>query len=79
MEILIVLGYITIIIGNLMVIVAAFKESVLWGLGVFFIPLVGLFFVITPWQEAKTGFLTAMAGLGLLVLGLVFRFGFGLF
>jgi len=35
----------------------AFEESVLWGLGYLFVPLVALIFIIRNWYDAKGPFL----------------------
>ncbi len=62
------LGVLLMVIGGLMLLWAAFKESILWGLGCIVVPLVILFFVATHWQQAKIGFLIQLAGIVLFVL-----------
>jgi hypothetical protein len=64
-------GYGLIFIGSLLVLIAAFKESVLWGLGSILIPFVGLFFIITHWEQSKGGVLFEVAGVACLVLGIL--------
>jgi len=44
-------------IGGLMVLMAAFRQSVGWGLAYLFVPLASLVFLVVHWQEAKKGFL----------------------
>ena len=56
-------------LGFILILVAAFKESILWGLGCLFIHLVILVFVFTHWEEAKSGFLLFLGGLGAIVAG----------
>ncbi|HOX05517.1 MAG TPA: hypothetical protein PK280_03865 [Planctomycetota bacterium] len=69
--ILTIVGGIVAFVGAIMVLIQAFKVSVLWGLGSLFVPLVSLIFVIMNWGVAKKGFLIQLAGLGLLILGTV--------
>lgn len=71
MQIVVILGLLAVVVGNLWLIVLAFKESVLWGLGTLFLPLVGLVFAITRWQTAKLPFLIALGGLVLCIAGAV--------
>ena len=53
---LIVVGGIIAFIGSIMFLICAFKESILWGLGSLFIPIVGLVFIFTHWDETKKPF-----------------------
>ncbi len=55
-------------LGALMILWAAFKDSIFWGLVCLFIPFVSLLFVVTHWSETKTGFLLHL--LGWVVLGI---------
>jgi hypothetical protein len=57
-----VLGLVVSLVGSLMVIWRAFRESVLWGLGCLFVPFVYLIFVIQHWQDTKKGFLIGIGG-----------------
>ena len=52
------------LIGQIMILVAAFREGVLWGLGCFFLPVVQLIFIIVHWHEAKKGLGLSLLGLG---------------
>jgi hypothetical protein len=65
---LLIVGGILSIVGGIWLLVVAFKESVWWGLGSFFIPFVGLVFAIMHWQVAKKPFLISLAGAVLLVV-----------
>jgi glutaredoxin len=59
------------VIGSLMVIVAAFRQSVLWGLAYLFLPFAAFVFIIKYWAEAKAGFVTSMVGF-IAVIGAIF-------
>jgi hypothetical protein len=56
------LGGACMVIGWITILWKAFSEGILWGLGSFFVPLVGLIFVATHWHQAKTGFLLHLVG-----------------
>jgi len=61
------LGFACIIVafvGYIMILIAAFRESAMWGLGVLFIPLVVLIYAIMFWEDAKRGFLLYVGGVG---------------
>ena len=68
---LVILGGIAMFVGGIWLLVEAFKESVLWGLGSIFIPFVSLVFVIMHWDVSKTPFLIQIGGLVLLIAGVV--------
>ena len=68
-SILILIGVIMIGIGAIMFYIAAFSESVLWGLAVFFIPIVSIFFLITHWDKAKNALGIQVVGLILMIAG----------
>jgi len=57
--------------GTIMVAVAAFRVSLVWGLLVLFVPFAGLVFLIKYWAQAKRGFLVGLAGSAIAVLGFV--------
>ena len=52
-----VVCYALMLVGGIMVLVAAFRQSVLWGLACLFVPFASFVFCIMHWQEAKSGFL----------------------
>lgn len=66
---LFVVGALVAIVGGIMVLIAAFREGVWWGVGSLLLWPVQLFFVVTHWAETKKGFLTSVCGLGLIVVG----------
>ncbi|MBM4149658.1 MAG: hypothetical protein FJ224_11560 [Lentisphaerae bacterium] len=61
--VLYIVGFITMAVGGIMLIVAAFKKSVGWGLAVLFLsPLAAFVFVAMNWQEARKAFMIQTAG-----------------
>ncbi len=54
-----------------MLLIAAFKESILWGLGCIFIPIVSLIFIIMHWPVAKKPFFIELAGVILMFIGII--------
>lgn len=69
MEIFVYLGLAIFIIGGLGMLIAAFKTSLLWGLGCMFISPVSLIFLIVHWSDAKNPFFLQLVGLILLLIG----------
>ena len=74
---LFLVGAIVSFVGSIMVLIKAFQESILWGLGSLLIPFVILVFVLLNWYEAKQGFLTMLAGAAVTILGLILGAMFG--
>jgi hypothetical protein len=66
---LIVVGALMCLYGTIVVLINAFRASVLWGLGSLFIGPVMLVFVILNWSENMKPFLINVAGAVLLVAG----------
>ncbi len=56
------LGLLVATVGGIMVLVAAFRQSVVWGLVALFVPFGNLVFTILHWAEAKKGTLISLAG-----------------
>ena len=69
--VLMLVGGVLLLVGCVMFIINAFKVSVLWGLGVIFLAPIGLVFLVKNWQENKKSFLIQVAGLALVVVGVV--------
>ena len=67
-------GLIVMLVGGLVFLISAFRESILWGLGVLFLPFVSLIFLIVHWHRAKDGFFLQLYGLIAVLLG-VFAMG----
>jgi hypothetical protein len=59
---LLVIGLVASLVGSVMVLWRAFRESVLWGLGCIFVPFVYIIFVIKHWDDTKKGFLIGVSG-----------------
>jgi hypothetical protein len=64
-------GLILLLVGGLMFLLSAFSESILWGLGVLFVPFVSLAFLILHWGRAKDSFFLQLWGLALVMLGVL--------
>lgn len=62
---LLVFACLVSLVGGVMMLVAAFRESALWGLAVMFIPFASFVFLFLHWDRAKTPFLVSLAGAGL--------------
>lgn len=69
MAILAYIGIIVFVIGGIGTLIAAFKTSLLWGLGCLFIAPVSLVFLILHWDVAKNPFFLQLAGFAILVVG----------
>jgi hypothetical protein len=68
------IGLILMLVGGIIFIISAFREGILWGLAVLFLPIVPLIFLILHWQRAKEGFFIQLYGLAAVLLG-VFALG----
>lgn len=53
-----------IVIGAIWMLIQAFSESVLWGLGCLFLAPVQLAFLIVHWRKAKDPFFLQLMGVG---------------
>ena len=69
MEALAYLGVIVFIIGGIGTLIAAFKTSILWGLGCLLIAPVSLIFLVLHWDVAKNPFFLQLIGLVLVFAG----------
>ena len=72
--ILFFVGAIVAGIGGIWFLIAAFQESVLWGLGCLFLGPVSLIFLILHWDTAGKPFLVQLAGVvpmfaGMMMMG----------
>ena len=57
------------LVGGIWLLIVAFKESIWWGLGSLFIPLVSLIFVVLHWSVAKTPFLISLVSVIMIIAG----------
>ena len=69
METLAYIGLFVIFIGCIGTLIAAFKTSILWGIGCLLFAPVSLLFLIMHWQNAKNPFFLQLIGLGIVFLG----------
>ena len=68
-QIFIVIGITLAVIGDLMIIIQAFKTALLWGLGILFLPIVGLVFIIIYWDKTKKYVLWLLLSILFLIIG----------
>ena len=68
MQLLAFIGIGMVFIGGIGLLIAAFRESILWGLGCLFLSPVSLIFLILHWRDAKNPFFLQLAGLAVLFL-----------
>lgn len=57
-----------ILVGAIVFIVAAFQESILWGIGVLVFPVLQLVFLVLCWDRAKKPFFWQLYGIALVLL-----------
>lgn len=62
-------GGLLVLVGAIAFVVVAFRESLLWGLGVLFVPFVSLIFLIVNWNTAKRSFFWQLLGIALVFIG----------
>ncbi|MBI3722648.1 hypothetical protein HY251_01640 [bacterium] len=62
-------GLVLLIVGGIWLFIEGLRESILWAIGMLFIPFVSLIFVISHWETAKRPFLTQLGGWVLVILG----------
>ena len=56
------ISVLVMLVGGLMMIVAAFRQSILWGFAYLLVPFAALVFLCKYWAEAKKGFLINLMG-----------------
>ena len=66
---LMVIASATFVVSSILILIQAFKKSLLWGFGSLFIPLVELAFVILNWAETKKYVMWLLLSVVLLILG----------
>jgi hypothetical protein len=72
--IILVIGAIITIVGGASFVIAAFEESVCWGLMVLFFPIVSPIFLILHFGDAWRPALKFVVGFVLFLLGISLRF-----
>lgn len=48
-----VIGITIALVADIMIVIQAFRTSLLWGLGTLFIPIVGVVFIVMYWDKTK--------------------------
>lgn len=61
-------GTALLLAGGLLLVVEAFRERILWGLGCLLVPPVSLLFTVLYWNVAKKPFFIQLLGLVLVVV-----------
>lgn len=67
--VLMVVGFMISLVGSILFLVAAFRQSVPWGLAVLLLPFAALVFLFMHWSQAKRAFMVQLLGtlIGILV------------
>jgi len=60
--VLIIIGALLSLAGGIWFLVVAFRQSVVWGLVVIFVPFASLVFLVKYWQDAKASFFVQLIG-----------------
>lgn len=68
---LLVIGYLISLVGGVMLLVAAFRVSVGWGLASLFIPFASFVFMVKHWDVSRRPFFTSLWSLPFLALGVM--------
>jgi len=68
---LILAGLVLFVVGGFLFLVAAFRESVLWGLACLFVPIVSLFFLIVHWPVARKPFFLQLLAFVFIILAFI--------
>jgi len=68
---LILAGLVLFVVGGFLFLVAAFRESVLWGLACLFVPIVQLFFLIVHWPVARKPFFLQLLAFVLMIVAFI--------
>ena len=65
------IGFALLIVGGIGLLIAAFRVSILWGIGCLLLPIVQLVFLVAHWSEAKNPFLLQLLGLFIVFIAVV--------
>lgn len=68
-NLLVILGAVMALAGWIWIVVLAFQDHILWGLGSLFIPLVAFIFVVMHWGKAWKPFVIQLLGGILIAVG----------
>ncbi len=72
---IVIMTVLVLFVAIFWVIAQAFREHVLWGLGVLFLPVVWIVFVALNWDESGRPFLLGLAASGVLVIEMLLTGG----
>ena len=73
--VIMLIGTITVMVGLIRFIIAAFNEGALWGIGSLVFPLIALVYLIVHWIDGWRPALTAAVGYGIVILGFYLKTG----
>ncbi len=65
----IILGFVLSAVGNIWIIILAFKRHIGWGIGTLLLPFVGFVFVCMNWNSAGRPFLLYLLSIAFVVGG----------
>lgn len=68
---LLMVGGLAVFGGAIWLLILAFQESILWGVGSLVVPFVSLVFAIMFWDKTKTAFLLHLGGIAVMVFGAI--------
>ncbi|MGA9521020.1 MAG: hypothetical protein WBV82_06125 [Myxococcaceae bacterium] len=71
MTALVTLGYLVTLIGNVWLLVAAFRTSALWGVLCLCVPFASLVFIIKYWDRAARPFFVTLGGAAVIVVAVL--------
>ena len=69
-NLVVILGAIFLILGNLWLLITIFKDSIMWGVGCLVFGPLTLLWIILNWDLAKTPTLFYLGGVGIIFLGI---------
>jgi hypothetical protein len=64
----VILGYVLCLVGAIWLLIEAFKQSILWGLGSLFLPFVSIIFTVVHWQVARRPFFLWLKGFAVILI-----------
>lgn len=67
-SVFVVVGVLLLLVGGISFLVAAFRESAVWGLACLFLPLASLAFLILHWARSKDAFFLQLYGAGFVIV-----------
>lgn len=71
LPVLALIGFAFLLVGGIGLLIAAFRVSILWGIGCLILPIIQLVFLVAHWHEAKKPFLLQLAGLVIIFIAIV--------